>query len=429
MSSLTDLAAELAQRTVVRMATYNIQSGRAGRLEMALRAMEQMNVDLGILTEAKLTNGIHTRYSSGYQVFATEARSHCQGGVALFYRHSPFWQVESVRRYGPNVISFQLVMGSRCFGAVGAYIPPTDLSTLEFVKQALDGLPRGIPPLLLGDLNADLADPRDERARAVATEMAMLGLDDMLQHFRQRRAFRHRTTWWQQRASETYRSRCDYILGTDRRQFTSVSIRDPSLFSSDHFLVLGTISSDTLRENKAYLHGRRRFPLRPPKWGPRTETDAVFQTLVDAIPPRTLTEKRARRGWISESTWTLVDKRAAMRRAGHRDQATLRRLGRRIQRAFKVDRLQRTVDAGTAIESFLAQGKVQEAWTRLKAWYRHAGNRPHKPSRQDLQAITAERIALYTAEDPPGPPIPVLVPPAPVADETPSPEEIGDAVR
>ena len=70
------------------------------------------------------------------------------------------------------------------------------------------------PPLLLGDLNTNLADPRDERARAVATEMAMLGLDDMLQHFRQRRAFRHRTTWWQQRASETFRSRCDYRLPT-----------------------------------------------------------------------------------------------------------------------------------------------------------------------------------------------------------------------
>ena len=222
-------------------------------------------------------------------------------------------------------------MGSRCFGAVGAYIPPTDLSTLEFVKQSWDGLPRGIPPLLLGDLNADLGDPRDEWARAVATKMAMLGLDDMLQHFRQRRAFRHHTTWWQQQASETYRSHCNYILGTDRQQFTSVSIRDPSLFSSDHFLVLGTISSDT------YLHGRRHFPLGLPKWGPRTETDAMFQTLVDAIPPRMLTEKRARRGWISESTWTLVDKRAAMRQAGHRDQATLHRLGRCIQRAFQAN--------------------------------------------------------------------------------------------
>ena len=87
----------------------------------------------------------------------------------------------------------------------------------------------------------------------------------------------------------------------------------------------------------------------------------MFQTLVDAIPPRTLTEKRARRGWISESTWTLVDKRATMCQAGHRDQATLRQLGRRIQWAFKVNRLHRTIDAGTAIESFLAQGKVQGA--------------------------------------------------------------------
>ena len=49
-------------------------------------------------------------------------------------------------------------------------------------------------------------------------------------------------------------------------------------------------------------------------------------------------------------------------------------LGCHIQRAFKADRLQRTIDAGTAIESFLAQGKVQEAWTWLKALYHHARN-------------------------------------------------------
>ena len=87
-----------------------------------------------------------------------------------------------------------------------------------------------------------------------------------------------------------------------------------------------------------------------------------------------LTEKRACRGWISESTWTLVDKHATMRQAGHWDQATLRQLGRHIQWAFQADRLHRTIDAGTAIESFLAQGKVQETWTQLKAWYHHARN-------------------------------------------------------
>ena len=85
---------EAVERTQIRLATYNVRSGRAGRLEIALRAMEQMNVDLGILTEAKLTDGIYTRFSSGYHVVATDARVHNQGGVALFYRDSPHWQID-----------------------------------------------------------------------------------------------------------------------------------------------------------------------------------------------------------------------------------------------------------------------------------------------------------------------------------------------
>ena len=48
----------------IKLATYNIQSGRGGRLEMALREMAIMNIDAGILTETKLTDGIYTRFSS-----------------------------------------------------------------------------------------------------------------------------------------------------------------------------------------------------------------------------------------------------------------------------------------------------------------------------------------------------------------------------
>jgi hypothetical protein len=51
-------AGAASERASIRIATYNIRSGRAGRLEMALRAMNQMNVDIGILMEAKLTDGI-----------------------------------------------------------------------------------------------------------------------------------------------------------------------------------------------------------------------------------------------------------------------------------------------------------------------------------------------------------------------------------
>ena len=108
----------------ITIATYNICSGRAGRLELALRAADQMNLDLGILTETKLTDGVYTRNSSGYQVTATDAPSAHQGGIALFYRDSEYWQVESVVKHGPNVISFELVSGWRRTPMIGGYIPP-----------------------------------------------------------------------------------------------------------------------------------------------------------------------------------------------------------------------------------------------------------------------------------------------------------------
>ena len=55
----------------IKLATYNIQPGLGGRLEMALLEMAAMNIDIGILTKAKLTGGIYIRYSSGYYVWAT----------------------------------------------------------------------------------------------------------------------------------------------------------------------------------------------------------------------------------------------------------------------------------------------------------------------------------------------------------------------
>ena len=46
--------------------TYNISNGRNGGLEAALRGMSQANMDLGILQETKITNGVYTRGSAGY---------------------------------------------------------------------------------------------------------------------------------------------------------------------------------------------------------------------------------------------------------------------------------------------------------------------------------------------------------------------------
>ena len=49
----------------IRFGTYNIRNGRNGGLEAALRGVSQADMDLVILQETKLTNGISTRGSDG----------------------------------------------------------------------------------------------------------------------------------------------------------------------------------------------------------------------------------------------------------------------------------------------------------------------------------------------------------------------------
>ena len=94
----------------IRFGTYNIRNGRKGGLESALRGVSQANMDLGILQETKIANGVYTRGSAGYKVIAADAPSRHRGGVALFYRLTPRFVVEAVERCGPNVMVCQVVM-------------------------------------------------------------------------------------------------------------------------------------------------------------------------------------------------------------------------------------------------------------------------------------------------------------------------------
>ena len=98
----------------IRFGTYSIRNGRKGGLESALRGMSQANMDLGILQETKITNGVYTRGSAGYKVIATDAPSQHRGGVALFYRLTPRFAVEAVEKCGPNVMVWQVVTGEKC---------------------------------------------------------------------------------------------------------------------------------------------------------------------------------------------------------------------------------------------------------------------------------------------------------------------------
>jgi hypothetical protein len=66
--------------------------------------MKGMGVDIGILLETKVTDGIYTQKSRGYSVAASNAPSAHQGWIALFW-----WPKKLVKDWQicrPNVLTF-----------------------------------------------------------------------------------------------------------------------------------------------------------------------------------------------------------------------------------------------------------------------------------------------------------------------------------
>ena len=254
---------------------------------MALRGMSQANMDLGILQETKITDGIYTYGSAGYSVIAMDAPSRYHGGVSLFYRSKPHFVVEAVEKFGPNVLGFQVATGERRWYIVGAYIATEDKETMERVVAAIERKPRGVELMVAGDFNADIKAPEgNQRAENIATDIATAILEDMAQNFmpRRRRWNRYRRTWDMWRKGQVVRSRSDYILGADSRLFTNVAVRDPR-HNSDHDMFLGCLPSAPLLETKRYLGGRKQCPVRPPT--EPSPTDTLFAALRRAGPKPT----------------------------------------------------------------------------------------------------------------------------------------------
>ena len=68
--------------------------------------MAQANLNLGVIQETKVTDGIHTRELAGYHILTADAPSRNFGGVAASYRDTPHFQVEVFQPQGTNVMRF-----------------------------------------------------------------------------------------------------------------------------------------------------------------------------------------------------------------------------------------------------------------------------------------------------------------------------------
>jgi hypothetical protein len=348
----------------IAVASWNIRNGCNGGLESTLQAIEAMSVDLGVFLETSLRAG----YTLGIQV---DTLSSCptppaRTKVELHFSGRPtkMYEVQDWRICRPNVLSFVVVMGSQRYYVVGCYIPPTNLSTLPQVEQALNKCPKGHTPLHIGDLNVNLCaarDGRDERIAEVAEDI--WGLTDLSKHFLQKSHghMRRRLTWRIRRGRRWVTSQCDYSLGraTDHRKFCSIRLRTPYNHDSDHRAIITKIHVASATKMTAYWKGLAKFPIRLPR-GPQDELTTLFEELcldVMALP----TQAQSCNQWISAHTWALINKRAAPRQQGKLSQRATHLIGRQIAAGLKGDRAKGAAAAVEKIEGHLVAGEPKEA--------------------------------------------------------------------
>ena len=86
-----------------------------------------------------------------------------------------------------------------------------------------------------------------------------MGLNFLPQH---KPWLKYRCTWRMQRNGQDIRSWTEYILGADCRLFQSVAVRD-TRHLLDHYMVLGFLMGDLVKEIMGYLCIEHRFPLCP----------------------------------------------------------------------------------------------------------------------------------------------------------------------
>ena len=416
-------------RSSLVLGTLNIYSGTNSRLQMAMRCMEKMSVDIGILTETKITNDMYAKESEGYEIVCTKARSAHQGGVALFYRkYSWKFSVEGTKTFGPNVIRAVLVSGRKRWNVIGAYIPPseTDGSTLQYIEEARRTAPDHRPTILLGDFNAVLDNPRSQYEADLADFAGTFDLTDLRCHFCLREKAGGDWTWRQRRTDHLVQRRLDYILTDTRSDFSKFNIVTPKWIDTDHRMVKTVLRLDSKGRHRKYMKRRKRYPFRSPV-GEKSKADEIFASLQNKKEKREKINSRSR-SWISSATWNLIDEKCRVRRMGINGDV-LAQLKKDIRRSLKNDRRARADAAATAAESLLARGKVEEAYSSIKGWYKVASGRPPKPDFRDAAETRAEYETLFTDMPPSGNPIPLCMEKFQINDDPPSEDEVVTALK
>ena len=131
-------------------------------------------------------------------------------------------------------------------------------------------------------------------------------------------------------------TRGDYILSTDKRNFTNAGLRE-SCRGTDHMMILPVIRGEGALCNRCYIWGRTQWPIKPRAARPQTEGEASFSELKRDIT-RALWPKKSWASWISQETWQILHRQATLHRSHQSSAWEVRQEFRKFQRSLRGDR-------------------------------------------------------------------------------------------
>ena len=151
---------------LIMFATLNISDGQAAGLWSTTRAIRLGNVNIVVVQESKFTDDDYaTKNAEGYSILATATDKKICRGVSLLWRGGNLFELENGKGRGPNTVTYKVQTGEARYYVMGTYLLPSDKEekNQDNGVNAMNKIPRGYIPILLGNLDINLGAPRNHQ--------------------------------------------------------------------------------------------------------------------------------------------------------------------------------------------------------------------------------------------------------------------------